>query len=172
MARILRVLLLRMAVIAVSSAGLYYVLDRVHDYSQTTLAIAKYYRSGDAVFFPIVHNFINEAGSGLKHAVTGDRRHLGYFPKNEASSDLEQREHRLDFEVALLGAQEGRWREQLQLSHMYAVGWGTPVRWDEAAEWYRQSEESAVRAAQDAEWRSDSRRSVVRSLIMANGSAP
>lgn len=171
MTRVLRVLLLRTAVVAVTSAAVYLVLVRVHDYPQTAQAAAEY-RSGDAVFFPIVFNFVNEAGSGLKHALTGDARHLGYFPKSGDGDGTERDEHRIDFEVALLGAAQGQWREQLRLSHMYAVGWGTAVLWDDAAEWYLRSEASAAQAAQGEQWRLDSRRLIVRSLIEAKTGLP
>ncbi|MBF2735641.1 MAG: hypothetical protein ISN26_06165 [Betaproteobacteria bacterium AqS2] len=171
MTRILRVLALRAAVIAVTSVAVFFVLGRVHDYPQTAQSAAEY-RRGDAVFFPIVFNFVNEASSGIKHALTGEESHLYYFPKGRQLVGAEGDRHRLDFEIAMLGAEQGSWREQLRLSHMYAVGWGTKVLWGDAAAWYRRSEQSAGAAAQGEDWRNHSRRRLVRSLIEAQTGLP
>lgn len=165
MVGLLRVLLLRTAIIAVSSACFYLVLANIHDYPQTKQALAGY-RNGDRVFFLIAFNFVNEAGNGIRHALTGNSRHLGYFPKSGPRQDGSERElTHSSFEVALVGAQAGDWREQLRLSHMYAIGWGTDMRGADALEWYRKSETAADEQNEHDMWLSSSRRQLVAAII-------
>lgn len=158
----LRVLFFRFLVVAVSGAGFAFVLGQVHDYPQTRQAINDY-EHGDGLFWVIAFYFVNEAGSGIKYEITGDADHFGYFPRSDI--DRTGIAPRRQYDLALLNATQGDWREQLRLSHFLVLGWGVDLDPMEAARWYAVSEQRAKELGEHEQWLDDNRREKVRVFI-------
>ncbi len=135
------ILALRLLVVAVATAGFAAVLGQIHDYPQTRQAISDF-KNGDGLLWLVGFYFVNEAGSGIKYELTGNERHLGYFPRTEGSGDGE--DSRRDYQLALYGARAGDWGEQVRVSHMLALGWGVETDLAGTVEWYLRSERSAI----------------------------
>lgn len=157
-----RILVLRVLLQAVAVALFVVALGWVHDYPQTKQAISNY-DSGDDLLWKVSFFFVNEAGSGIKYELTGDKRHLGHFPRMDA--DRSGREARRVFETALFAARMGDWEEQLRVGHLFALGWGTDKNLDATLRWYLASERTAKDAGEGQEWESSFRRRSVSSFI-------
>lgn len=158
----LRLLILRLAICVTASAGLIVILTQVHDYSQTRQAYFDYL-NGDGLVWVIGFYFINEAGSGIKYAITGNERHLGYFPRSDivtAAGDPER-----SYREATVGAAAGDWQAQLQVSHFHAIGWGRAVDNEQAKNWYLRSEARARALGEHSSWENSGRRKRVRVII-------
>lgn len=158
-----KILVLRLAIMLVAVAGFIGLLSWVHDYPQTRQAISDY-EFGDGMLWLVSFYFINEAGSGIKYEITGNPRHLGHYPR----MDFDRTGHgsRRDYEVALYEAQKGIWKEQLRVSHMYALGWGVDKDMAQAAEWYQAAEQQAADDGDIEEWENSFRRKSVRAFIL------
>ena len=158
----LRTLIIRTIILSLTTFLFVATLSRVHDYSQTRQAIADYH-SGDYPLWTIIFYLFNEAGSGVKFALTGDQKHMRYFPRKDNAAG--GRYSLRDYELALLGSQQGDWREQLHLSHLIAIGWGTQVDMAEALHWYEESKRVAEENGEGSEWQKHGRRPTVRGLL-------
>lgn len=159
---LLRIVSFRLGILALTTFLFVAALARVHDYSQTRQAIANYH-SNDGLMWLIVFYLFNEAGSGIKFALLGDQKYMRYFPlKDNADAG---RSSRRDYEVALLNSQQGDWREQLHLSHLIAIGWGTEFDADEALYWFEESRRVAEANDEGEAWRSNGRIPSIRALL-------
>ena len=163
MLRPLRVLFLRFAILAVAATGFLAILMWVHDYPQTRQAISNYHFSDGMLWF-VMFYFINEAGSGIKYEITGDKSHLVHYPRMDL--DRTGRSSRRDFELAMYGAKNGDWQEQLRVSHLYALGWGVEKNLGDSILWYQTAKETATTLGKLNDWNSSSRRKSVRAIIL------
>ena len=154
---------MRFMLLLVAVLGFISLMTWVHDYPQTKQAIINY-EFGDGLLWVVAFYFVNEAGSGIKYELTGDLRHLGYFPRID--TDRTGRDPRRDFEIALYSAEQGDWEEQLRVSHLIALGWGEERNLAESARWYLKSEKTAKEAGEIEQWETSSRRQAVRPFIL------
>lgn len=160
----LKILLHRLALCSLASVVFISILAQVHDYSQTRQALHDYIK-GDGLMWVIAFYFLNEASSGVKYAFTGNDEHLGYFPRSDI--DTSASNPRRSFRLTLLTVSRDKddWVEQLRISHLYALGWGTEADPATAAEWYLVSEKTARRQGQHENWLSFNFRERVRVVI-------
>lgn len=159
----LRLLLFRLLICTVASAGFIAVLSQVHDYRGTRQAYYDFV-NGDGLGWVIFFNFINEASSGIKYAITGNERHLGYFPRSDITTDSVDPNQ--EYREILAAAKGGSWQAQLQMSHIYALGWGRPVDTAHASEWYLQAEDRAIALGEEAQFTNSRRRGLVLAIIV------
>ena len=147
--------MLRIMLLATAGAGFIYLLLQVHDFPQTRQTFYAY-DAGELPLWQVTFYFINEAGSGIRYALTGDSKHLAYFPRGGTSAVGEDYFHTLLFE-----ANSGDWSAQVQLSHLLALGWGVEQNKPRAVEWYLRSEQTARAAGGHSQWLNSRRRKQV-----------
>ena len=162
MMHIFRILTLRLAIVIVTALGFITVLKDIHDYPQTRHAISNY-EYGDGLLWVVMFYFVNEAGSGIKYALTGNERHFDHYPR--MSIDTNTVTASREYEIALFESQRGDWREQVRLSHLLSLGWGIPQDIQTAVHWYRVSELTARNQDEHDQWLANNRRLIVKTLI-------
>lgn len=108
------------------------VLISIHDYPQTREMMVVVHEDKTYPRFLHVFYMINEAGSGIKYAITGNPRHLRHFPTLE---HLAERRKEL-FVLVHSRALQGDWCAQLLLSRLHAQGIGTNTSSKDAVRWY------------------------------------
>ena len=144
--------------------GIFYlIMVNLHDYRQTRQALLEY-KNNTNILFPVIFYFINEAGSGIKYAFTHNERHLAYFPITDNDSGSASSSE-IEYELAVINATNNDWREQVRLSHILALGWGTKINIVKALEWYFTSKETATDKNELEAWENHSRRVLVYALL-------
>ena len=110
-------------------AAVVWVLASVHDYPQFLGQLHQFRLGGEiAARRPWLNlfYFINEAGSGIKFLLTGNERHMRFYP---SPGHL--------FASRLARAAGGDWRMQYDVGRMYFVGQGTEIDRREGMFWLR-----------------------------------
>ena len=130
------------------------ILHSVHDYPQTR-HVAVGFAAGERPGWQVAFYFLNEAGAGLRYAVTGNTRHMHHFPSEKFLREA----FRADFDRLRTLAYQGGISAQIRLAEMYRSGIGVMPDGERASFWFAvvslraEENEDAIVYADWEKWR-------------------